>query len=232
MKRYDCLYTDGANYKTPFTVDLEDGVIDPEDFNEGEIGMTLNEIGYTYDRFFEEVVGFSYNEAHDHDYIEVLNETLSYKGVYIMNSDREQSGKNFIDALEAMSTDPSKMAYAIISHRDLWIIEQPGKQTYLLDLLGIGVVSSDIQDCVKAIDKHLDGGNEKIEADLDTDKYLIAYEADNSGDTYQHYEYFLEPYKGMLPKELAQNTWALLNKGPEVVKNAFLCKIISSTDQF
>lgn len=65
MRTGTFLYRDGANYKFTFTADI------PDDMKVGE-ETTYEELGLTQEEFFNDIVGYKYDEEFDHNIVELI----------------------------------------------------------------------------------------------------------------------------------------------------------------
>lgn len=65
MPRYTFLYRDGANYKFPFTKDVEKNLSAGEE-------ITIEELGFTIPQFFTEIVQYPYDPEIDHNIVETI----------------------------------------------------------------------------------------------------------------------------------------------------------------
>jgi hypothetical protein len=198
------------------------------------------------------VVGYDFNKAHDREDFMVIDSPPQYMGIYIMVEPVDNNridynrqvaidfGQDYI--AQQMSEAQREYVYAVILHREHWIIELKDKQGYVLNLNDQLKQSAQISDLTAHIDLLLDKSIQYAnpeDEESDTDKYIVAWMMKREGpyddligpaDTDQ-YQPFIEEVDGLLPKAQAQDFYNNLLEDPRLY-TANLCKIIASTDYF
>jgi hypothetical protein len=238
MRRYEFEYKDGANYKHSLIVDAK------YSFPEPGQEVTMQELGYTLDDFFERFIGNSFQKEIDHNILRTIQEVRKYKGIYIMVEETlitSQLNKALLAAedwidIEMADNDRVDDVYAVTPYNDEIIFELSNGMFAVYHPVGYKE-SPELSEIINAIDQAKTKDIKPVEKDQDTDKYIVCWmlksEMNMPGRAdVDHYQPYIEPLlDNTSPKEQATDFYNKLIEDPNTY-TANLCKIVHSTDYF
>jgi hypothetical protein len=198
MKRYHMLYTDSVNFKANLTIDTNLELKDGQK-------ITVTELEFDLEKFFEDKIGYTFNPAYDHNTLEVIGECIQQEGVYLM-----QEGEMLPQDFMIMANNAKQFiynvavkdsTYALHHYRGFWITEAINPKSFALYWEGKHPdmqisTAPNAKTLTDNIDAFLDGEKATPAAveetqEIDTAKYLVAYimkseiDQDNNPDRYK-----------------------------------------------
>jgi hypothetical protein len=233
------MYRDAANFKQTFFAKSPDQLAINQE-------ITIEDLGYSLDEFFEQIIGYSYNPDFDHNIITAIGEPGKHRDIYILlNQDFL-----FLQAKDKIDWLYKKMNVKVWDIANVFSINMhEGVFYYELKNGGFSALygkdddqqilfhehQADMLAEISNIEHLMKLPDPATITTTDTSKYLVAYVkgfADDHNSHTDHYEPFIEEStEGLSPKEQATARYEELRLQPDTY-SCNLCLITASTDYF